>query len=132
VTKRRAFRVIRRAVQKNPGRIIVFRMKWDREILWRLPELAEKNVGSPMVLVPNLPGRIGSWLTRDRYESDFDFISECVELQGEPIWHRHVIAIVNPEPFRWSRPIASLEPRTRWRRRVIPLSVRRLLRRSAR
>ena len=129
-TKRHAFRAVRQAVQQDPDRIIVFRMRWLGETLWKHQALLEENVGTPMVVIPNVPGKIGSWLTRDRYESDFDFISECVDLQGEPIWNRNVIVVV--DPFRWSQPIHWLEPRTRWRRRVIPLPMRRLLHRSAR
>lgn len=97
VTKRGAFRIIREAVQAHPDRIILFRMKYLRgTILWREPRLAHGNVSTQQIVVPNLPGKVGSWLTQDRRDSDFDFIRECVELQGEPVWRPEVIALVAP------------------------------------
>ena len=128
VTKRRAFSVIRRAVQTNPSRMILFRMKRHGEKLWSRPEVAFGNVSTQQIVLPNLPGRVGSWLTNDRYQSDLDFIVECAALQGEPIWDRHVIAIV--DPFRWSQPRSWLRPRVmRWRTRAkLGTRVRGLLR----
>jgi glycosyltransferase involved in cell wall biosynthesis len=127
VTKRRAFSAIRKAVHRDPGRMILFRVKRYDGILWKTREMVEGNVASPQVVVPNLPGRVGSWLTNDRYASDFDFISECARLQGDVIWDEHVIAVI--DPFRWSSTVAWLEPRVaRWRRRLmVRTRVRRLL-----
>jgi glycosyltransferase involved in cell wall biosynthesis len=129
VPKRRAFHVIRQACQQNPGRMILFRIKRRGEVLWKTPEVVFGNVATPQFVVPNVPGRVGSWVTNDRYESDLDFISECVRLQCEPIWDRHVIAVA--DPFRWSAPAAWLEPRTRrWRNgAMIRTRMRTLLRR---
>ena len=113
-----AFRHIRRAVQREPGRIIIFRMRQNGVLIWRRPELVEGNVGAPEFLVPNLPGKLGSWIeTGERYESDFDFLAGCVALQGEPLWDRHVIALA-PLPTRreWLRHTVRLRSRIRaWR-----------------
>ena len=47
------------------------------------------------------PGKVGSWLSDERsYLSDFEFMRECVELQGDPIFNPQVIAVLRP--FRWS------------------------------
>jgi glycosyltransferase involved in cell wall biosynthesis len=114
VTKRGAFGLVRQAVLQDPERLILFRMKRHGELIWRRPEVMFGNVSTQQIIVPNVPGKIGSWLTSDRYQSDFDFIAECVELQGEPIWNAGVIAVI--DPFRPSQVGAWLKPRMRrWR-----------------
>jgi glycosyltransferase involved in cell wall biosynthesis len=100
VHRRGAFRNLRKAVARHPGRIIIFRMNRNGEILWRLPEICLENLGTPQILVPNLPDKLGSWVSPDRYESDFDFLNQCVELQGPPIWDDSVIALAPPLVLR--------------------------------
>lgn len=101
IHRRGAFRKIRGAVARDPNRIIIFRMNRFGQILPAEPgRLVQGNVGTPQMLVPNLPGQVGSWLTRDRYASDFDFLSECIELQGHPVWHGAVIA--NAPAWGWA------------------------------
>ncbi len=117
VTVRGAFAAIRREVARNPDRILLFRVKRHGELLWRTPAVAFGNVSTQQVVIPNRPGSVGSWLSRDVYESDLDFIRECVALQGEPVWAADVIAIV--DPFRWRAANKWLAPRAlRWRKRV--------------
>ena len=85
VPKRGAFRAIREAVQAHPGRVILFRMKYlDGTMLWRVPQVVERNVSTPQIVVPNVPGKLGSWLTQNRYASDFDFIRECSPKRRNP------------------------------------------------
>jgi glycosyltransferase involved in cell wall biosynthesis len=96
VHRRGAFRNIRRAVARHPGRIIIFRMNRDGEILWHVPEIRLENLGTPQILVPNLRGKVGTWVSKDRYQSDFDFLSQCVELQGPPVWDETIIALAPP------------------------------------
>jgi glycosyltransferase involved in cell wall biosynthesis len=122
VTKRRAFGAIREAVCRDPGRMILFRVKRHGEILWKRPEIAFSNVSTQQVVVPNLPGKVGSWLTNDRYQSDFDFIRECADIQGEPIWNTHIIAVV--DAFRWTEARAWLVPRMRRSRNHMMLRTR--------
>lgn len=102
VYRRNAFRHIRRAIRHQPGRVIIFRMKRYDGVLWQRPELEEGQVSTQQFLVPNVPGKLGSWVTNERYASDFDFISETIALQGPPVWDSHVIATV--EPLDWHRP----------------------------
>jgi glycosyltransferase involved in cell wall biosynthesis len=92
-----AFAHIRAAVIRNPDRVILFRMNVLGKILWSEPVVRHMNVGTPMMVVPNIPEKLGSWLTNDRYESDFDFLTECVALQGAPIWEEAIIAFA-PQP----------------------------------
>ena len=99
VHTRRAFSRLRTAVERWPGRIVIFRMRRDGRVLWRVRDVAVENVGTPMFLVPNVSGKLGSWTaTEERYASDFDFISGSVALQGEPVWQRGVIALAPPLP----------------------------------
>lgn len=114
VHRRRAFRHIRKVIREHPGRIVIFRMKRDGVVLWADQEVRWANVGTPMFLVPNVPGKVGTWVTEDRYSSDYDFISESVTLQGDPIWDPVVIVDAPPIPLR-QRIRSKLAVRTRLR-----------------
>jgi glycosyltransferase involved in cell wall biosynthesis len=111
--RRRAFKQIRAAISETPDRIVVFRMTRDGKVLWRERVVKHTNQGTPQLLVPNVPARLGSWLTFDRYESDFDFLTECVALQGEPIWSEAIIADCPPRIMR-IRERLILRNRARW------------------
>lgn len=106
LTKRGAFGAIREAVRSTPDRVLLFRMRYlDGRVLWRDQVVELGNVSTQQVVVPNQPGKVGSWLTEDRYTSDFDFITECVQLQGEPVWRPEVVALIGALPLpahvRW-------------------------------
>ena len=115
VHTRHAFRHLRRAVSRTPNRIILFRMRRRGSILWQTTQLESGNVGTPEFVIPNVPGKLGSWIATDeRYESDFDFVSSCVEKQGEPIWDSHVIALAPPfSAVEWLRHKVALRTRLR-------------------
>jgi glycosyltransferase involved in cell wall biosynthesis len=100
LTARGAFASMRAAVHEHPGSPLIFRMRRDKGIIWTDRELRIANVSTQLFLVPNTPAKLGSWLTRDRRESDLDFIQECVERQGGPIWRHEIIALQNAPP-RW-------------------------------
>jgi glycosyltransferase involved in cell wall biosynthesis len=88
-----AFETVCRVVAENPARVHMFRMArpgLDDDI-WREPVLELGNVSTQMVIVPNVPDKLGAWT--DRYEGDWDFISDTVARLGEPIWREEVIAI---------------------------------------
>jgi glycosyltransferase involved in cell wall biosynthesis len=130
VYRRGAFRHIRRATRHHPGRILIFRMKQFDTVLWDEPQLEVGKVGSPQMVVPNVADKLGSWMANDRYASDFDFISETVSLQGEPVWDRRVIATIRP--LDWRNPRPWLEPRLNWHRWRAKLAIRTRLRRLIR
>jgi glycosyltransferase involved in cell wall biosynthesis len=98
------------------GRPVVFRMDATAVglgVLWAEPVLRYANVGTPMFVVPNDPGRLGEWAPcRGPDGSDFSFITGCCERMGEPVWREEVVARVRPgagaEAFPWL---------TRWGRR---------------
>jgi glycosyltransferase involved in cell wall biosynthesis len=128
VHRRGAFARIRGAVAQNPDRIFIFRMVRHGEVLWRYPSVQEANQGTPQLLIPNVPGRVGSWLTNDRYQSDFDFLCECIGLQGDPLFNPAVIALAPPWHREWrdrdvmKRRLERIRSRASWpRRRSSPL-----------
>lgn len=80
-------------------RPVIFRMDHPQHgILWREPVLEFGNVGTPMFLVPNDPGRLGVWAPYmpglPEPGGDFTFISGC---SGDPIWREEVTCIVRPD-----------------------------------
>ena len=111
-----AFTAIRSAVGKSPDRIVVFRMNNLGRILWRERRVAHMNVSTQQLVIPNRPGKVGSWLTTDRYESDYDFLVECINLQGEPVWDEAVIAYSPQPPLLRARIRSKVALRTRLRR----------------
>lgn len=73
----------------------IFRMRYKHgDTLWQEPELRYGNVGTPMFVVPNLPGRLGVWPSKRG--GDFDFITETCGLQGDPVWCDQVVALIRP------------------------------------
>jgi glycosyltransferase involved in cell wall biosynthesis len=100
VHSRGSFTHIRRATRLHPHRIIIFRMRRFDTTLWATPIVALGQIGTPQFLVPNRPNRLGTWMTHERRESDFDFLTETIALQGDPVWDPHIIAIVAPLEWR--------------------------------
>lgn len=81
-------------------------------VLWRRPEIAYANVGTPMFLIPNDPDRMGGWddpPTHDDRAADFGFISGCVARMGQPVWRREITVNVRPgaTAATWDNRLAS-------------------------
>jgi glycosyltransferase involved in cell wall biosynthesis len=79
----------------------IFRMIHPRHgILWRTPEMYFGNVGTPMMLIPNRPNRLGRWEEyaghMDEPGGDYSFLTQTIAKMGEPIWRREVVALVQP------------------------------------
>jgi glycosyltransferase involved in cell wall biosynthesis len=121
---RGAFTTIRRFAQEHPGRIGVFRMRYDNGlVIWTEPEVRLGNVGSPMLCVPNAPGKLGRWFDPEMpRHGDFAFLRSTAELQGEPIFRREVVAYIRAD--------RRLLRRTSTRIRKLPVRVRYHARRS--
>jgi glycosyltransferase involved in cell wall biosynthesis len=74
----------------------IFRMRYANGFtLWQVPALRCGNVGTPMIIVPRNPSKLGKWSSR--YEGDFDFISTWGWTDPEICWHHEVIALIEPE-----------------------------------
>lgn len=90
-----ALSVIRSEVAAEPDSVHVFRMQQNQLLLWKDPVVRVGNVGTPMMVVPNVPGKIGGWGTR--YEADGDFLLETLSLRGDTaVFHEHIVALIRP------------------------------------
>jgi hypothetical protein len=90
-----ALHIIRTAVEQEPARVHLFRMDDHGTLFWADPEARMGNIGTPMIVVPNDPDRLGSWGTV--YEGDWTFVSTTLELHDDPpVFHEEVVAYVRP------------------------------------
>jgi hypothetical protein len=126
---RGAIATMRAFARDNPGRIGIFRMRYlDGRVLWTEPVLRMRNVGTPMLCVPNVPGKLGRWESPAYPRvADWEFIRATAELQGEPIFREEVVAHIRSDRRpaaravkRVTTPLAELRyraaPRTRLKR----------------
>jgi glycosyltransferase involved in cell wall biosynthesis len=126
---RDALPTMRRVAREHPGRVVVFRMRYHNgRTLWVEPVLRERNVSSQMLLVPNVPGKLGRWENADYPRmADFRFAADTIALQGDPVFREEVVAHIRSDrrPLhralkRLTRPLAEaryrLAPLTRLRR----------------
>lgn len=97
-----ALNVVRRVVSGQPDKIAIFRMRavvkrYLYDVIWREPTIALGNVGTPMIVVPNLKGRVGTW--GETYCGDLEFICTTVEKhpdrQGGIVWSEEIIADIH-------------------------------------
>jgi glycosyltransferase involved in cell wall biosynthesis len=95
---RGAFRTIRRFAEEYPGRIGIFRMRYDNGLtLWTEPVVRLGNVSTQMLCVPN-SGRLGSWQAGEiSRHGDFEFLRATVALQGEPVFRREIVAFARAD-----------------------------------
>jgi glycosyltransferase involved in cell wall biosynthesis len=126
---RGALATMRAFAREHPGRIGIFRMRYlDGQVLWTEPVLRLRNVGTPMLCVPNIPGKLGRWESPDYPRvADYEFVRGTAELQGEPIFREEVVAHIRSDRRPLGRavkqvttPLENLRertaPRTRLRR----------------
>jgi hypothetical protein len=87
---------VRGVLEREPDRVHIFRMLYpDGRVIWSSPTVACGNISTIMLVVPNVPGKLGSW--GSSYEGDFQFLSETLALRAEePIFHEDVIGLVRP------------------------------------
>ncbi len=86
---------IRLTVAEQPDAVHVFRMKHGDLILWKDPVVRVGNVGTPMMVVPNQPGKLGGWGVV--YEADGHFIIDTLLLRGDaPVFHEQIVALIRP------------------------------------
>lgn len=124
---RGALATMRQFAREHPGRIGIFRMRYlDGRVLWTEPVLRLRNVGTPMMCIPNIPGRLGRWESPAYPRvADYEFLRATVDLQREPIFRDEIVAHIRsdrrPLPRalkRMTAPIVELRyrvsPRTRF------------------
>jgi glycosyltransferase involved in cell wall biosynthesis len=79
-----------------PDRLHIFRMEHPQAgLIWREERIAEGNVSTQMIVVPNRPVLLGRW--GDRYAGDFDFVASTVEKMPHPVWHEEILALYRPD-----------------------------------
>jgi hypothetical protein len=92
-----ALQLVREQVLTEPDRVHLFAMRLGQTVY----EVTDGNVtigrvGTPMIVVPNVPGKLGSW-GESEYEGDWNFLSSTLRIRGdEPIAHPDVIALIKP------------------------------------
>lgn len=141
-----ALDAIRQFAREHPGRIGIFQM--NRGLYGTVcidPDPTLQAIASGMLVVPNVPGKVGRYgpvpgvpsddkqrgdypeYERDLVSAlgsraerlgDYRFIVETVALQDEPIWCPIVIQDVRPEPSRFKRARYRLKLRTRLKRAI--------------
>lgn len=81
------------AIIRTPNRPILFRMRFPNGItLWREPELRCGNVGTPCILIPNIPERLGQF--RSFVGGDCAYLEEAKWERDEFVWRPEVIALL--------------------------------------
>lgn len=82
-----------------PKRPALFRMQYPTgEHLWVEPTVRMGNVSTQMMLLPNDPTRLGSWMS-GRRECDFDFLYSMKWAVDSLVWSRDVICQRSAEKF---------------------------------
>ena len=87
----RSLDYVRAALEADPDRPHIFKMvNVDGRLLPTLRVIREGNLGTPQMIAPNVPAKLGQWGTR--YEGDFDYIASTLAHYPQgPVWHDTVI-----------------------------------------
>jgi glycosyltransferase involved in cell wall biosynthesis len=102
-----AFLRIQQAIERQADpHPLLFRIRMNQyggRFIWQSPgPLAIGNIDAECIVTPNDPARLGTWALR--YEGDFDFIKETVDLHGRCRWADPVIAVARPtDDEDWTR-----------------------------
>ena len=85
--------LMQNAIELTPGKPVLFRMRYPNGItLWQEPELRCGNVGTPMMLIPNMPTRLGTW--GSFVGGDCHFLETMKWKPEEIVWRPEVIALL--------------------------------------
>lgn len=88
-----ALNIIRKEIALFPKCPIIFRMSYPNKfILWVNTEVRMGNVGTPMIVVPNDPTKLGVW--GSRREGDFDFLNTMKWNKKDIMWSPEIIALI--------------------------------------
>lgn len=81
------------AIRRMPDRPILFRMRYPNGItLWQEPVIRCGNVGTPMMLIPNVPEKLGTW--EPFVGGDCAFLELSKWRPDEYVWREEVIALL--------------------------------------
>lgn len=83
------------AITDAPDRFVIFRMRYpDGFTIWQDPVVRWGNVGTPMMLMPNVPAKLGQWGERQDC-GDLHFLQTMRWGADEVAWRPEVIAHVS-------------------------------------
>jgi hypothetical protein len=81
------------AIKKTPDRPVLFKMRFPNGLtLWRDEKVYCGNVGTPMMLIPNQPEKLGRW--ESFVGGDCAFLESCKWSSEEYVWRPEVIALL--------------------------------------
>lgn len=81
------------AIQQNPERPVIFRMRFPNGItLWRDPKIYCGNLGTPCFLTPNKPEMLGKW--GSFVGGDCEFLQTSKWAADEYVWRPEIIALL--------------------------------------
>lgn len=81
------------AIAKTPDRPVLFKMRYPNGItLWSDPVLRCGNVGTPMILIPNVPEKLGQF--RPFVGGDCAYLEEMKWDKKEIVWRPEIIALL--------------------------------------
>lgn len=79
------------AIEETPDRPVLFRMRYPNGYtLWEEQVIKFGNVGTPMMLIPNRRGWLGTWGSYNG--GDFGFLSTSAWAPEEYVWREDIIA----------------------------------------
>jgi hypothetical protein len=113
-----AFDLIRDFARQNPGRIGLFRRRFNATVKmqWDEPRLTVGSVQAMSFCIPNVPGKVGHWIPVTPGWSDIYVVQEAAREQGaEPIFCDAVVGFARPEKNVLRRIRYALRLRTRVR-----------------
>ena len=81
------------AIKKTPDRPVIFRMQYPNGItLWRDPKVYCGNVGTPMILIPNVPEKLAEF--GSFHGGDCAYLENMKWQSSEIVWREEVIALL--------------------------------------
>jgi glycosyl transferase family 2 len=88
------------SITAHPGLPLVFRMLLPDMglVLWIEPQRRLGNVGTPMLVIPNEPEKLGTW--GSAHGGDFDFLMSCQWQASDLVWIPNIVAHVWPHEWR--------------------------------
>lgn len=94
-----AVKVMRSAAAEAEDRPLLFRfISYQNTVYWMERGLfAYERLGGHCLVARNIPGKVGTW--QERYQGDWDYVNETVQLQGGEeriLWRDEIVVVARP------------------------------------
>ena len=87
--------ILAEAIAATPNRPMVFRMEyWDGLIVWQDQVMRPGNIGTPMVITPNDPAKLGRW-GEGMYTGDFHFYETMGWTSHDLVWRTEILTKIS-------------------------------------